>query len=442
MRHLPALAVLLAAPAAWAQAQPDGLAEDLKAPGALQVGAPANDDGRHIALSWKPGGTTIDGQVVYLVFRAPAPSPGRPPVPPADVRPGWHRDGWMLIAIADDTRFTDEIDHPPGEMASAPPTVWRLDGTAAPPPAPTEPGAATEAVPPSAEPPLVYAVRAAVRTDAGLTRVSPPALAGPVEPKTSWFNDDRWFFGALVLLMAGGLVYYTRMIRRSPEKIYIRRIAGIDAIEDAVGRSTEMGRPVLYVTGTDDIQNIMTIASLLVLGRVAEMTAEYDSEIKVANYYPLTMVVAEEVVKQGYANAGRIDAHRPENVMFISAEQFAYAAGINGIMMRERPATNIMLGRFFAESLILAETGYVTGAVQVAGTAEIPQLPFFVAACDYTLIGEELYAASAYMSREPALLAMLKSTDLGKALIVVLILVGVFLSATHIYDGLGALLIP
>lgn len=442
MRHLLALAVLLAAPAAWAQASADALPEDLKAPGALRVGAPANDDGRHIALSWKAGGTTGDRPVVYLVFRAPAPSPGRPPVPPADVRPGWHRDGWMLIGITDDTSFTDEIDHPPGEMASAPPTVWRLDGSAAPQPALPGPGAAAEAPPPSAEPPLVYAVRAAVRTDAGLTGVSPPALAGPVDPKTSWFNDDRWFFGALVLLMAGGLVYYTRMIRRSPDKVYIRRIAGIDAIEDAVGRSTEMGRPVLYVTGTDDIQNIMTIASLLVLGRVAEMTAEYDSEIKVANYYPLTMVVAEEVVKQGYANAGRIDAHRPENVMFISAEQFAYAAGINGIMMRERPATNIMLGRFFAESLILAETGYVTGAVQVAGTAEIPQLPFFVAACDYTLIGEELYAASAYMSREPALLAMLKSTDLGKALIVVLILVGVFLSATHIYDGLGALLIP
>jgi hypothetical protein len=288
---------------------------------------------------------------------------------------------------------------------------------------------------------FLYAVRAARKGDTGITAVSPAVLAGPVEPRTAWFNTERWFFGLIVLLMAIFLFYYAARIRRAPDEIYIRRIAGIDAIEDAVGRSTEMGRPVLYVTGTDDIQNIMTIASLLVLGRVAEMTAEYDSEIKVANYYPMTMVVAEEVVKQGYANAGRIDAHKPENVMFISAEQFAYAAGINGIMMRDRPATNIMLGRFFAESLILAETGYVTGAVQVAGTAEIPQLPFFVAACDYTLIGEELYAASAYMSREPALLAMLKATDLMKVLIILIIIVGVFLSATQFYD-LGGLLIP
>src|SRR5688572_16826140 len=110
-------------------------------------------------------------------------------------------------------------------------------------------------------------------------------------------------------------------------------------------------------------------------------------------------------------------------------------------MLRDKPATNIFLGRFFAESLILAETGYVNRAIQIAGTAEITQLPFFVAACDYTLIGEELYAASAYMSREPALLAMLKATDAMKVLIILLIIAGVFLSATHFYD-LGGLLIP
>jgi len=178
-----------------------------------------------------------------------------------------------------------------------------------------------------------------------------------------------------------------------------------------------MGRPVLYVTGVEEIQNIQTIASLLVLGHVAEMVAEYDTEMKVANFFPLTMVVAEEIVRQGFANAGRADAHKPENVMFISAEQFAFAAGVNGLILRDKPATNIYLGRFFAESLMLAETGYITQAIQIAGTAEITQLPFFVAACDYTIIGEELYAVSAYLSREPSLLATLKATDAIKVLI-------------------------
>ena len=74
---------------------------------------------------------------------------------------------------------------------------------------------------------------------------------------------------------------------------------------------------------------------------------------------------------------------------YLSEEQFAFTAGVDGIMLREKPAANLYLGSFFAESLILAETGFQTGAVQIAGTANIHQLPFFVVACDYTLIGEE-----------------------------------------------------
>jgi hypothetical protein len=258
---------------------------------------------------------------------------------------------------------------------------------------------------------------------------------------SEWFNSELWFSAIVVVAMAAAIFYYIRRIKRDPETIYVRRIPGVDAIEEAVGRSTEMGRPVLYVTGVDETQNIQTVASLLILGHVAEMIAEYDTDIKVANAYPLTMVLAEEIVRQGYANVGRSDAHRPENVMFITPEQFAFAAGVNGLILRERPATNIFLGRFFAESLMLAETGYVTRAIQIGGTAEITQLPFFVAACDYAILGEELYAVSAYLSREPQLLAQLKTTDLVKGIVILLIIAGA-LSATFGWFDLGAWLVP
>jgi len=45
-------------------------------------------------------------------------------------------------------------------------------------------------------------------------------------------------------------------------------------------------------------------------------------------------------------------------------------------------------------------------------------------ACDYTLIGEELYAASAYLSREPKLLSTLKGSDYMKVVIIFLLLLG------------------
>jgi hypothetical protein len=126
-------------------------------------------------------------------------------------------------------------------------------------------------------------------------------------------------------------------------------------------------------------------------------------------------------------------------VNYITYDQFAYVAAVSGRMVREKPAANFLIGHFFAEALILAETGQTTGAIQIAGTADPSQLPFFVAACDYTLIGEELYAAGAYLSREPILLGSIRGTDLAKALLLLLGLVGI-VSATLGHNWAAALL--
>jgi hypothetical protein len=64
------------------------------------------------------------------------------------------------------------------------------------------------------------------------------------------------------------------------------------------------------------------------------------------------------------------------------------------------------------------------GAIQVAGTAMPAQLPFFVAACDYTLIGEEFFAASAYLSHDPDQLGSLKGQDVGKVVAAAFLVIG------------------
>jgi hypothetical protein len=139
------------------------------------------------------------------------------------------------------------------------------------------------------------------------------------------------------------------------------------------------------------------------------------------------------MVKGGYLQAGRPDAYDPNSVRFVSPEQFAYVASVTGIMLRDRPAAHIFMGSFYAESLLLAETGFATGAIQVAGTANVHQLPFFVVACDYTLIGEELFAASAYLSGDPKLVGGLKGADWIKIVVIVVIVVGCILETRNIH---------
>ncbi len=204
--------------------------------------------------------------------------------------------------------------------------------------------------------------------------------------------------------------------------LFVRKIPGLEAVDEAVGRATEMGKPILYVPGLGDIDWTATIASMNILGEVAKKIALYDTPLVVCNRWSVVYTVSKEVVKEAFVSEGKPDRFKEDYVRYLTEAQFGFAAAVNGIMLREQPATNFFIGRFWAESLIIAETGAQTGAIQIAGTDSVLQLPFFVAACDYTLIGEELYAASAYLSREPLLLGSLKAQDYGKFIVFILLL--------------------
>ena len=252
--------------------------------------------------------------------------------------------------------------------------------------------------------------------------VTESAISAPVKSRQQWYNTSRTNVLIGFIVYAGILLYFINHARRGKD-LFIRKLAGLEALEDAVGRATEMGKPILYVPGLSTIDDIATLASLNILSLVAKKTAEYNTTLLVPNRSPVVYVVAREIVKEAYTDAGRPDAFNPDNVYFLTSNQWAYTAAVCGTMVREKPATNLFLGHFWAESLVLAETGASTGAIQIAGTDSVFQLPFFITACDYTLIGEELYAASAYLSKEPLLMGSLKGQDWGKMIVLGILLV-------------------
>ena len=250
-------------------------------------------------------------------------------------------------------------------------------------------------------------------------------------PKGNWFNWKK-LNNFIILITFSALVFWFIEHAKKNPNLYLRKISGLDAIDDALGRATEMGKPVLYVHGLNGMGSISTIAAVNILGRIAIRVAEYDTTLKVSNIDPIVMSVSQEVVKESYLEAGRPDAYVQDNVFMAASEQFPYVAAVSGIMIREKTAANFFMGYFYAESLILAETGASTGAIQIAATDSYTQLPFFITTCDYTLIGEELYAASAYLSREPLLLGSLRAQDIAKGIIISALVIGAALATIGI----------
>jgi hypothetical protein len=158
-------------------------------------------------------------------------------------------------------------------------------------------------------------------------------------------------------------------------------------------------------------------------------------------YQAQVMPIATELMREAYLKAGKIDEFMPdESVRYLSGEQFAYASAVQGIAEREKPAANIMIGPFYAESMLFAETFNRIGSIQLAGTARGYQIPFFAVICDYLLISEEIYAAGAYLSKDHVQSGSIMGQDYGKILALILMILGVLattLGSSFIVDLLG-----
>ena len=243
----------------------------------------------------------------------------------------------------------------------------------------------------------------------------------PVFGSIAW---EQGWFGLLFTVIFLGCILFNIKRAGAGKNLFIRRIPGLNAIDEAVGRATEMGKPILMVPGLSDPVNAIAVQAINICAYVTKTAAKFSNPIIMCAYSASMYTLAQEVIRDVYQQEGVPERFDPDSVRFISDRQFAFAAGVSGIIHREQTAATFFLGEFYAESLIFAETANSIGAIQVASSTEATQTPFFIAACDYVLIGDEFYAASAYLNREPVLVGSLVGQDWSKMFAITCILCG------------------
>jgi hypothetical protein len=385
------------------------LAGALSAPQQFEVFDTPSDGGGGLTVVWAPA--DYDGpDVKYLIILTGSGVENGHVAPPTGVQAGeqqpMEQAGKVLAEFRSDTNYVRDVKTPwwanpvPGDF-------HRYD---------IKSGKGLELKNGTEYAVTVKAVRGEERAAASMKAV----------PEPNWINWNQ-MNNLLLALVFGGVVFGSIRAARRRE-IFLRRIPGLDAVDEAIGRATELGKPILYLTGAGDMGEPSTLAAAVILGRVGKRVAAYDTDLLIPHRDPIVMAVCQEITKQAYLEAGKPDAFKEDSNFFITTDQFSYTAAVDGIMLRRKPAANFFMGSYFAEALLLTETGASTGAIQIAGTDSDHQLPFFVTTCDYTLIGEELYAASAYLSREPIQVGTLRGQDMGKGLILGALLVGTVLA--------------
>lgn len=250
---------------------------------------------------------------------------------------------------------------------------------------------------------------------------------------------------ALVVLITAFALFYLYMYLGKQGTTYrVRTLPAMAAIPEAVGRAAEMGRPLFWTTGiggglSDSSQGPQILASVSILSYIAEECVKAGVEIAAFSPVPDAYPLVEETLRTSYLSQGKADEFDPGIIHFISG-QSAYLSATLGYFQRERPASNILMGGFYYESVVIGEAGSHIGALQIGGTANTHQMPFMIATCDYMLLSEELYAAGASISQDPDLLGTIRGEDILKYIFVAVIAIGFLLGfgrMTFLADLLG-----
>lgn len=241
----------------------------------------------------------------------------------------------------------------------------------------------------------------------------------------------------LCVVILTSLVFYIFQSRAKAGKLpKIRTLPAVKALEEAVGRASEMGRPVLFNPGygkLDSDNGPMIIAGLTILKYVSEICVRNGVRLITAVGIPEALAMIHEIIREAYTAGGKKEEFKPEDIIYVSNQIISYEANTISIMRRENVASAIMTGCFWHEVILLAEAGAEMGALQIGGSARVTNIPYFAILFDYSLLGEEIYAASAVISRDENQLGSIEAADILKVLVSGFIIVGSLLESLGIH---------
>lgn len=213
-----------------------------------------------------------------------------------------------------------------------------------------------------------------------------------------------------------------------------RAIPAFETIRRLASEAAEDGRPVhlsLGRAGISDVNAMESVSALNVLDFMTRQPAVTLATPIVTTGNAATLLVAQDVMSRPYVERDHLAQFDPLNARFIGGGAAdpgaAYAAGVLDLLDRRAVGASFMLGHFGDEVLLAGEAAVRNGIPQVAGSGSLAALPSMALSTDKLLMGEDLYAAGAYLSRGTALQAALAAQDAARWLMAAGIIVLVVL---------------
>jgi hypothetical protein len=238
------------------------------------------------------------------------------------------------------------------------------------------------------------------------------------------------YMGLLFILLCLGLILFYLLSDRGRAKLNLRGIQAFTHFRREVDLAVEAGKRLHISLGRgniNDLQGGSAFIGLTILDRCARAASNSDRPPVTTSGDGVITILSQDTLRTTYRSLAAEERYDPTNARLTGLTPMAYAAGAMPTIHDEQISTNIFAGHFGTEIALLTEAGERSRSLTVAGSDSIPAQAVIYATSDEPLLGEELYAAGAYLGADRAHSASLRMQDILRWVLVVSIMIGAIL---------------
>lgn len=247
------------------------------------------------------------------------------------------------------------------------------------------------------------------------------------------------FAGLVIIFLFLGSMFFFALIKEEEEETHLRPIPAYERIKQAIGLTVEEGSQLHVSLGSGGFtsrQAASSLVGLTVLQEVIKSSSVCDYPPVATTGNATISILAQDII-EGTSEAISIEGHeRTSQGELVGLTPYSYAVGTLTTIRDNQVSANILTGWYGSETTWLTTAGERQGSPTIAGTAQLPAQAIMYATASKPLIGEELFAAGAYLGDNPMHEASVNTQDVFRWLLVVMIILGIILK----YLGLGPFL--
>ncbi len=226
------------------------------------------------------------------------------------------------------------------------------------------------------------------------------------------------FLALMLLFGLGKLSQSRRKLREIPAFLRLKRAIGL-AVELSQRLHISLGHG-----GIDGFRGAAGLIGLSVIQRVSRAASISDKPPIVTSGEAALAILSQDVLHESYRAVNAENRYDPALGQLTGLTALSYAAGALPAIYDQQVSVNMLLGSFGSEAGLLTDAAERTGSLTIGGSDNLPAQAVLFASTQEPLVGEELYAAGAYLQVNPMHAASLVVQDILRWALIGFIIIG------------------